>query len=253
MQLAVEADPGLDPTGWLVSEKLDGVRAWWDGRTLRTRGGNPIHPPPGFTAGWPAQPLDGELWSGRGRFESLVATVRDALPDAAAWQAVRFHAFDLPAAPGTFEARAAALERLVAALASPSLVAVEQRRLPSREALQRWLDAVLAAGGEGLMLHRADAPAAAGRTGALVKLKRAHDAEAVVIAHLPGRGRHVGRLGALRVRTADGREFSVGTGLSDAQREAPPPPGTTITYRHHGLTGRGLPRFPSFVRVHEAL
>ncbi|MGJ4749160.1 hypothetical protein ACQV5M_22540, partial [Leptospira sp. SA-E8] len=75
------------------------------------------------------------------------------------------------------------------------------------------------------------------------------DAEARVLAHLPGQGRHQGRLGALLVQASDGRRFQLGSGLSDALRAAPPPVGTWITYRYRGLTAKGLPRFASFLRV----
>ena len=69
-----------------VSEKLDGVRGYWDGEKLLTRGGEPIHAPQWFTAGWPNVPLDGELWAGRGRFSRAVSAVRQAQPDDAAWR-----------------------------------------------------------------------------------------------------------------------------------------------------------------------
>jgi DNA ligase-1 len=58
-------------------------------------------------------------------------------------------------------------------------------------------------------------------------------------------------LGSLRVRTADGREFSLGTGFSDQQRQTPPAIGKTVTYRYRGFTSSGLPRFASFLRVFE--
>jgi DNA ligase-1 len=102
------------------------------------------------------------------------------------------------------------------------------------------------------MLHRADAPYVTGRSTVLLKLKPLQDAEAVVLEHLPGRGRHQGRLGASRVRSADGRVFRLGTGLSDALRDASPPVGSMLTYTHRGLTSGGLPRFASFLRLRPA-
>lgn len=254
LQLALEAPAGLDPRGWLVSEKLDGARALWDGQRLRFRSGLPVQAPAWFAAALPGVPLDGELWLGRGRFEALSGLVRRALAADAdtAWRDVRFMAFDLPAAPGPFAARSQALQALAAqAGGAGPLQALPQRRLDSPAALQHLLQTVVAAGGEGLMLHRADAPWQAGRSGALLKLRPLHDAEALVLAHVPGRGRHQGRLGALRVQTPEGRVFQLGTGFSDAQREAPPPPGSWVTYRHRGWTEGGLPRFASFVRVRE--
>ncbi|MEF7613288.1 DNA ligase [Aquincola sp. MAHUQ-54] len=252
MLLAREFGPGDDPAHYLVSEKFDGVRAQWDGRTLRFRGGGRVPAPDWFTARLPLQALDGELWLGRGRFDALSGIVRREVPDDGQWRQVKYLVFELPGAGGTFEERVAEIHRLVAEARWPQLVAVEQARVPDRPALRRRLDAVVRAGGEGLMLHRADAPYHTGRSDALLKLKPRQDAEAVVIGHLPGKGRHTGRLGALRLRTPEGVVFQLGTGFTDAQREAPPPVGVLVTYRHHGFTAKGVPRFASFVRVREA-
>lgn len=251
VMLARVAPDDIDPGGFLVSEKLDGVRACWDGRQLWFRSGLPIMAPRWFTDRLPPQPLDGELWLGRGRFEALAAGVRRAAAVDAEWRALRYEVFDLPAAPGPFVERAARLRELVREHGFASLHAVEQHTLPDRVALQRRLAEVLRAGGEGLMLHRADAPWRAGRSDALFKLKSVHDAEAVVVGHVPGRGRHVGRLGALQVRTEGGIEFLLGTGLSDAERDAPPPLGSVVTFAYRGVTASGVPRFASFLRVRD--
>jgi DNA ligase-1 len=247
--LAQDAPPGTDPAGYLVSEKLDGVRALWDGARLRFRSGTDIMAPAWFTAALPARPLDGELWLGRGGFEATVGTVRRATPDDAAWRRVHYALFDLPGDPRPFAQRAEALAALAASLRQPFVQAVAQRSLPDAAALARELDAVVRSGGEGLMLHRAAAPWRAGRSADLLKLKPWTDAEGVVVAHLPGRGRHEGRLGALRVRLPDGRSFRLGTGFSDDERASPPPVGSRVSFRHQGRTDDGLPRFASFWRV----
>ncbi|WP_447730009.1 DNA ligase [Pseudoxanthomonas suwonensis] len=244
---------GLPVEAFLVSEKLDGVRARWDGRRLWTRGGAPIVPPEGFTRGWPAEPMDGELWSGRGRFDEVSALVRRTGGDPRDWGHVRFMLFDLPAHPGPFAQRVQRMRELVAGTRSPSLVLVDQRRFTSTAALDAELSRVVAAGGEGLMLHRADAFYRPGRSDMLFKYKPHEDAEAQVVAHLPGKGRHQGRMGALLVRTPDGRSFRLGGGFTDAQREDPPPIGSWVTYRYSGLTGNGLPRFPRFLRIRHEL
>ncbi len=249
--LAQESGPDPDPAGWLVSEKFDGVRALWDGRALRFRSGLPVAAPAWFLERLPATPLDGELWLGRGRFEALSGAVRRAAPDSGEWRALRYLVFEQPGGAGTFAERAQRLADIARDSAFPLLQAVRQETLADRAALQRRLAAVLAGGGEGLVLHRADAPYVTGRSAVLLKLKPRHDAEAVVIGHEPGRGRHAGRLGALRVRGADGTVFRIGTGFSDAQRDAPPPPGSVVTYLHRGHTEAGVPRFASFLRVRE--
>lgn len=248
--LATEAPPDLDPQGWLVSEKFDGARAWWDGSRLRFRSGLPIMAPAWFTAALPAQALDGELWLARGRFEELSGIVRRQQPVDVDWRRVRMMVFELPGAGGTFAQRATRIQQLSAQQpASSPWRAVEQFELPSAAALKARLQEVVNAGGEGLMLHRADALYEAGRSPALLKLKPLQDADAVVVGHQPGQGRHAGRLGALKVRIQGGREFLLGTGFSDEQRNQPPAVGTVVTFTYQGTTAQGVPRFASFLRV----
>lgn len=249
--LAKVLGPEADPADYLVSEKYDGVRALWDGTALRFRSGREVKAPRWFLERLPKQPLDGELWMGRGRFEALSACVRRAAPEDAEWRQVQYMVFELPGAPGTFAERADRIAAIAAATAWPQLVAVPQVRGTDRAALRRRLQEVLRAGGEGLMLHRADAPYQTGRSDSLLKLKPLLDTEAVVVAHVPGSGKYQGLLGALRVETPEGRRFLLGTGFSDALRREPPPVGTTVTYTYRGLTASGLPRHASFLRVRE--
>lgn len=243
--LAKSASPGIDPKPYLVSEKLDGVRALWDGTTLKFRSGRTVAAPGWFLAALPKTPLDGELWMGRRRFDEVSGAVRRAEPVDAEWRRITYRVFELPAGDGSFERR---VERLKA-LANDIVVPVEQQRFGSNAELRAKLKQVVDAGGEGLMLHRADAPLAAGRSDLLLKLKPEADAEALVIGHEPGKGRFAGMLGALQLQTPDGVRFRLGTGFSDAQRRHPPPVGATVTYRYRDVTPGGKPRFASFVRV----
>lgn len=240
---------GIDLRDYWVSEKLDGVRGRWDGRQLLTRGGNTIAAPAWFNAGWPAVALDGELWIGRGRFEDTVSTVRQQLPDESAWRRIRFMLFDLPEHPGVFSERLVALQALVNAVNQPWLQTVEQVRGSTHAALMQQLDQVVRAGGEGLMLHRAQALYRAQRSDDLLKVKTHEDAEARVIGHEPGKGRLAGMVGALLVETGDGIRFRLGSGLSDTLRQNPPPVGSWVTYRYRGTHDSGLPRFATLVRV----
>jgi DNA ligase-1 len=250
--LAERLAGGVDVSRYWVSEKLDGVRAHWDGAQLRFRSGNPVHVPAWFVAALPPEPLDGELWLGRGRFDPLSGIVRREIPRDGEWRQVRYMIFELPGAGGVFTDRIGSIQAIVAQAGVPWLQAVEQIRLSDDKTLQRKLDEVVRAGGEGLMLHLADAPYVTGRSPVLLKVTPWLDAEARVVAHLPGKGKHAGRLGALRVAMPDGRQFSLGSGLSDAQRSAPPAIGALVTYRYRELTRNGIPRFPRFLRVREA-
>lgn len=240
---------GVVLADYWVSEKFDGVRGYWDGQQLLTRSGEPIAAPAWFTAGWPATPLDGELWAGRGAFERAAATVRQRAPLEADWRLLRYLVFDLPAHPGSFDARLPALKATVEAIDQPWVQTVEQDRVWDGADLQRRLAAVLAAGGEGLMLHRGASLYQAGRSDDLLKVKPNDDAEARVLAYLPGRGKYRGQAGALLVESPEGQRFRLGAGLSDEVRRDPPPLGAWVTYRYTGRTAGGLPRFPRYLRV----
>ena len=251
--LAKTAPISIDPAGYLVSEKLDGVRALWNGKVLRFRSGRTIDAPAWFIAKLPKEPLDGELWIGRGQFDVLSGTVRKAKPVDAEWQKVNYMVFELPSGSGRFKDRALAIESIVNATAWPQLQAVEQMTIANRATLQAKLDDVVQGGGEGLMLHLASAPLVTGRSDVLLKLKPLSDAEATVVGHIAGKGKYVGMVGALVVKTADGLRFNLGTGLSDAQRKSPPTIGSKVTYTYRDVTPSGKPRFASFLRVYENL
>ncbi|HPP47486.1 MAG TPA: DNA ligase [Accumulibacter sp.] len=240
-----------DVSLYLVSEKLDGIRAFWDGDVLRTRQGNILRAPAWFVAPLPKQPLDGELWLGRGQFERLSSIVRRQTPDDAQWRQVRYLIFEMPHAAGTFRQRLQTMQALVAQVALPWLQVVEQSSVANRQALDELLQHIVRQGGEGLMLHRADAPYTTGRSDVLLKVKPWRDGEATVLGYRPGRGKYAGMVGALHVRTPAGVELLLGSGLSDADRRQPPPVGSTITYRYRELTARGRPRFAIYHRPHD--
>ena len=232
-----------------VSEKYDGVRGYWDGQRLLTRNGRHIAAPACFTAGWPKLPLDGELWAGHGRFEAAQSAVGRESPDDDAWREIRYMVFDLPAHPGPFDERIPALQQLLAGLGVSWVQPVVQRKVTDRAALRALFRKTINEGGEGLMLHRGNSLDRGERSDDLLKLKPYQDAEATVVEHLPGKGKHAGVLGALVVQTPGGLRFSLGSGFSDAERRDPPPVGSQVTYRYVALSAAGVPRFASFLRV----
>jgi len=247
-----------DPAPYWVSEKLDGVRALWDGQTLRFRSGRSIAAPAWFTAAWPAEAMDGELWMGRRTFDRLSAAVRRTSPVDAEWRAVRYMVFDLPDRTASFTERLARMSHVLKKGEGNGsgygawVQAIAQYRVADDTALMHRLSQVVGGGGEGLVLHRADAQWQLGRSDALRKLKPVQDEEAKVVAHLPGKGRLQGRLGALLVEMPDGQRFALGAGLSDARREKPPPVGAWVSYRYRDRTPSGLPRFATFWRMRQA-
>ena len=249
LQLAQTYEKGMALQGYWVSEKLDGVRAYWNGEQLISKGGHVIKAPAWFVRGYPDTPMDGELWMGHGRFAEVSAAVRRLQPDAKEWGQIRYKVFDLPASDAPFSQRIQQMKALASASNAYTFSVIEQQPASSHAALLQRLDKVMAAGGEGLMLHHGDSLYQAGRSDAILKVKTYQDAEAVVIGHTEGKGKYRGMLGALVVQRDDGRQFRLGTGFTDKQRQTPPPLGATVTYKYFGKTATGLPRFASFLRI----
>lgn len=244
--LAHRWEPTDDPTGSWMSEKLDGVRAYWDGTQFVSRLGNRYVAPDWFVAGLPATPLDGELWGGRKQFQATVSTVR-RIDGGDRWKLLKYVVFDAPAHAGGFEDRLDAVRTAVAG--HPYAIVLPHARCTGFDHLKGELAVREALGGEGMMLRRPGSPYEVGRSSTLLKVKNFFDAEGLIVGHEPGLGRHAGRLGSVLVETPDGLRFSVGTGFSDAERGDPPPVGAVVTYRYQELTDAGVPRFPTWVGV----
>lgn len=256
--LAHPWDGEQDVTGWWMSEKMDGVRAYWDGRRLLSRLGNQFFAPKWFTQGWPKLPLDGELWMGRGLFQQTIGAVRKHKPLDAEWKKVRYIVFDCPSLGEGCEARFAEVGRIICtfldASAGPQpirhspILGATQQQCKGLQHLADTMREYVRCGAEGLMLRQPESLYEPKRSHTLLKVKQFQTAEGKVIGHEPGKGKHKGRLGALVVKLPKG-EVCVGTGLTDRERENPPKVGSIITYRFQELTNAGIPRFPSYVGV----
>ncbi len=211
--MAQSWDNATDLTDWWMSEKLDGVRAYWDGKQFLSRQGNLFHAPDWFVTGLPQVPLDGELWIGRKQFQRTVSIVRRQ-DKSDHWKEVRFLVFDAPRCVGGFEARLEFLADALRPKRQPYARPSRASAVPGtgRSFARNW-PASRPLGGEGLMLRQPGSSYEVGRSFTLLKIKTFHDAEAVVLAHQPGKGKFKGLLGALAVQLPDGTEFSVGTGL----------------------------------------
>ena len=242
---------GMEVSGWLMSEKLDGVRGYWDGTRLLSKNGFPFHPPPAFTAALPPFAVEGEIWGGRGTFTKTVGIVKQQEPDQG-WLELRFAIFDVPRAPGGFEARLDRARQWFQEHPTPYAFVIPQTVVRDGKQVREELHRIEAVGGEGLMLRRSGSPYTVGRSADILKVKSYEDAEAVVIAHIPGQGRNKGRMGSLLVELPDGKvRFRIGTGFSDAERENPPPVGALVTFKYYGFYPSGIPKFPSFLRIRE--
>ncbi len=240
-------------TDYWVSEKYDGIRGYWDGRQLLSRSGKALSPPAWFIQAWPVQSMEGELWIGRGAFEQTASVLQQKHAPDHAWRALRFMVFDAPDVKGPFTERIQHYQDLVKRINQAWVQAVPQQPLASHKALQTLLQETVNTGGEGLVLHRGDSLYQSGRSNDVLKVKPLEDAEAIVIHHEAGQGKHAHRLGALWVETPKGLRFKLGTGFTEAQRENPPAIGQWGTYNYRGLTDKGVPRFASFVRIRPAV
>ena len=247
VMLAEKWDESVDPTGWWVSEKLDGVRAYWSGTCFYSRLGNKYNAPAWFTQGLPTEPLDGELWCGHRQFRKCVSIVKRNVPTDD-WKHITYFVFDAPKLALPFEDRMAYIASTITPTLTPHASAVGMRKCLGASQLKAELRIVEDKGGEGLMLRRPQSPYVRGRCRDLLKVKSFLDEEAIVVSHVAGQGRNSHRMGALLCRTPDGREFSVGSGFTDSERNKPPKIGSVITYRFQELTDKNnVPRFPIFV------
>jgi DNA ligase-1 len=247
-QLATPFQDDIVIKNYWVSEKLDGIRCRWNGSELITRNGYVIYAPNWFVKGFPSQTLDGELWLARNSFEQTVSVVLRKTPTED-WKKIKFMLFDLPEHKGTFTQRLTELYYLADTIASPNVQVIPQFKLTDQSQLMRKLDEMVSQGAEGLMLNHQAAYYQDGRSTNLLKLKKHQDAEAEVIAHIPGKGKYKNMLGSMLVELNGGKQFKIGSGFSDIQRKSPPPIGTIITFKYYGLTSRGIPRFASFLRI----
>ncbi len=240
----------VDICGWLMSEKLDGVRGHWDGQQLSSKNGHLLSPPQEFIRDLPDFPIEGELWGGRGTFEQTVAIIkRKESHDG--WLQLKFAIFDVPNAPGGFTQRLKTVQNWFDVHPSSYAFVILQTPVQDSEHLQQELQRIESLGGEGLIVRKPDAHYISGRSMEILKVKNYQDAEAVVVAHLSGKGRNEGRLGSLLVELDDGMQFRIGTGFSDAERGNPPAVGEVITFKYYGKYQSGIPKFPSFLRVRQ--
>lgn len=246
---AVKQSEELDFTFYLISEKLDGIRAYWTGTELLTRKGHKIIAPKWFTVDFPNVALDGELWAGRGGFNKVMNTVLDKTPNDEQWRDISFMVFDLPNSPDVFLKRYYEYSILVNQLGLANLNSVEHFSVSGESELFLMLDKITDESGEGVILRRVGASYQAGRSDALIKLKVHQDKEAVVIGYSQGKGKYVGAVGALIVKNEEGVQFKIGSGLTDKLRKNPPALGSIITYRFNDYTNNRVPKFARYIAV----
>lgn len=255
ISLAENYHSDIDVTQYWVSEKLDGVRAYWDGKNLISRGGTIFNAPSWFTLNFPTEPLDGELWIQRGLFQQTVSAVMKHVPIDKEWKAVSYQTFDLPTSKDIFDSRLSQLKKVVGHYSRISannrqfLKLIPQQRVDNTRQLTQLLNTLVAKGSEGLMLRRGDSYHHAGRNGDLLKYKPIYDDEATVVGYRAGKGKYRGKTGSLLVELSTGVRFYIGSGLTDKERVSPPSVGSVISFSFSGLTDNGIPRHARFLRI----
>eukprot|EP00039_Didymoeca_costata_P033412 m.42194 g.42194 ORF g.42194 m.42194 type:complete len:382 (-) comp9856_c0_seq1:65-1210(-) len=251
--LAKKWDESVDPKGWWMSEKLDGVRAYWDGSRFYSRNGNVFYAPDFFKKGLPKTPLDGELWGGRGMFQKTVSIAKTHSGDDNNWKCVTYAVFDVPKLkndnkkPAKFEQRMEWLHQNIIPSKTPYAAAVVSIKCRGKQHLNDELKTTEAKGGEGLMLRRPHSVYEHGRRDSLLKVKSFKDEEGIVVGHEKGKGNNMFVCGAILLETPDGRKIKVGTGLTDADRRNPPKKGSIVSYKYFEVNASGTPRFPVFI------
>ncbi len=244
--------------GYLMSEKLDGVRGIWEAGKFKTRQDNPIHTPSYFTYNFPSFKLDGELWIARAKFDEVSALIRSDSLDSSLWKSVTYNVFDVPNAceefkltPCTLSNRLKVLERYLQQNPNPYIKIIKQIPIKDQEHLKEFYKDIIFNKGEGVVIRKDFAPYEKGRSKNALKLKPYEDAECKVIAYTEGKGKFQGKIGALLCQMPNDRVIKIGSGLKDKDRENPPKIGSIVTYKFNGLTKNSLPRFPVFLHIRD--
>jgi DNA ligase-1 len=237
-------------TGWVMSEKLDGIRGYWDGIRMYTRKGIPLHPPPWFIENFPPFSLDGELWSKRSDFEFIQSVVLDQTPGEG-WEHITYNIFEVPNEKGDFLFRLNRARTWFEAHKNTHARIIPQIRIKEKLDMEEFLKEIESMGGEGVILKNPDIPYHTGRSPHILKVKNFQDMEGVVVGINKGKGKYKNLMGSMTVKLENGTTFKLGTGFSDKIRHTPPQPGSTVTFKYHGLTKNGIPKFASFLRVRQ--
>jgi len=236
-------------TGWLMSEKLDGIRGYWDGRQLKSKNGNIIHAPKWFTKDFPSFELDGELWTKRGDFENIQSIVLSDTPTDK-WKEVTYNIFEVPNKEGNFTQRLQFARKYLQNI--KHVYIIKQIKCKNREHLNKFLNEIEKLAGEGVMIKNPNRSYFAGRSSSILKVKNFQDMEGKVISVNKGKGKFKNMMGSLTLLLENNVTFKLGGGFNLEQRKSPPPIGKYITFKYHGLTKNKKPKFASFLRVREA-
>ncbi|MFO7803153.1 MAG: DNA ligase [Desulfovermiculus sp.] len=238
-----------DISGWYMSEKLDGIRGYWDGENLLTRSGRTIHAPGWFTHDFPDFELDGELWAGRGNFYLVQKTVLDTKPSSSDWERITYNIFEVPQASGNFSARLKKAKDWFGDRNCAHVRAIPQITCSGHKHLQHFLQKIEAQEGEGVIVKDPQKAYSGCTSAHVLKVKSFDKLEGTVIGINPGKGKYKNMMGSLTIALKNGEAFKLGTGFTHEQRKDPPVIGSEVRFKHYGWTRHDKPRFASFLQV----
>lgn len=241
---------------YAISEKFDGVRGIWDGKEMFSKNGKKLAIPPCFAEKLAILELkdgefvEGELWADYGKFAEVSSLARRKNPTCAEFESVKYLIFNAQLNESSdFLANLSKIQSILESHKTPQIRTITQHKFSSSKELQDFFDAVVAKGGEGVILR--DSHTA-------FKLKAQHDAECKIIDYTRGKGRLSGKVGAIVCESLadknagikNGIIFRIGSGLSDEMRTNPPKIGTIITYKFSGVSKNSVPLHTRFWRVY---
>jgi DNA ligase-1 len=235
-----------DLKGWVVSEKLDGIRAYWDGKELKTRKGKKIFAPKWFLKNFPKFELDGELWSKRSDFENIQSIVMDKTPSAK-WETLTYNIFEVPHQKGDFYIRLKKAKDWFEKYPNRNIQIIKQIKIKNKTHLNNYLEEIISKKGEGVIIKNPHTKYISGRNSNILKVKKFKDMEGEVIKINISKKTDI--LKSLTIKLQDGTIFNLGTGFSKEERIKPPKIGSIVTFKYYGLTKNGKPKFASFLHI----
>jgi len=236
-------------TNWMMSEKLDGIRGYWNGKKLFTKRGKILYPPDWFIKNFPPFELDGELWTTQNDFENIQSIVMTKNPSPR-WKQISYNIFEVPNAKGDFPTRLLKIRNWLKKNPTKFIKIIPQTICKGQKELNIFLNQVIKNSGEGIIAKNPNKLYFTGRDKNSLKVKKFYDTEGKVIAH---NYRKSGKLKSLVIEMKNGVIFNLGGGFSEKQRENPPAIGKIVTFKYYSFTKNKKPKFASFLRVREEL
>ena len=244
LQKAKTYDNSFEIKNWLMSEKLDGIRAYWDGKNLLSKNGNIIYAPLWFTKDFPNFELDGELWTKRNDFENIQSIVLDKTPSTN-WSEITYNIFEVPNTKGNFTNRLKKIKNWQEKNSNKYIKIIKQIKCKDKEHLNTYLNKLINKKAEGIMIKNPKLEYFTGRSNHILKVKKFKDMEAKVI----GINYKNKKFKSLVLKLDNGIIFNLGNGFTKQERLNHPKIADIVTFKYYNLTKFGKPKFASFLRI----